>query len=472
MVNNMQKIYFRADASNTIGYGHFTRTLALAEMLKDDFDCTFYTVSPTEYQVGEMERVCRWGSLNAESHFSEFVNLLHGEEIVVLDNYFYSTEYQVAIKDRGCKLVVMDDLHNQHNVADVIINHGVGNGEIFDVEPYTKLCLGLDWALLRKPFLRKHSNSIRRKLISVCFGGSDLLDLTGIAIKQCLEKYPDYTVYAVVGDKYNPIDGYINHNKVSYLSRLSAERLAALFYESEFVICSASTIGIEALFCGAKVAAGWYVDNQIDYYNNLVGLGYFMPLGYLGEGFVLPDLSLGTKSHTVNVNCNIILSNYSDLFKQLSCGTYLRYVRKKDIDILYKWANDPLTRKNSFNSDQIEYGRHCTWFEKMINNDNVLMYILVYNGEMAGNVRLNIENGVAEIGYAIAPSYRGKGLGNKIIDLISREAAYNVLINKLIAKVKKTNLPSRLIFEKNGFVQDDNILDSAGHSVIYSKSVE
>ena len=34
----MQKIYFRADASATIGYGHFIRTLALADMLKDDFD--------------------------------------------------------------------------------------------------------------------------------------------------------------------------------------------------------------------------------------------------------------------------------------------------------------------------------------------------------------------------------------------------------------------------------------------------
>lgn len=47
----MQKIYFRADASATIGYGHFIRTLALADMLKDDFDCTFFTCHPTSYQV-------------------------------------------------------------------------------------------------------------------------------------------------------------------------------------------------------------------------------------------------------------------------------------------------------------------------------------------------------------------------------------------------------------------------------------
>ena len=47
----MQKIYLRADASAAIGYGHFIRTLALADMLKDDFDCTFFTCHPTSYQV-------------------------------------------------------------------------------------------------------------------------------------------------------------------------------------------------------------------------------------------------------------------------------------------------------------------------------------------------------------------------------------------------------------------------------------
>ena len=51
-----KKIYFRADASAQIGYGHFIRTLAIADMLKSEFDCTFFTVSPTEYQVGEMTK--------------------------------------------------------------------------------------------------------------------------------------------------------------------------------------------------------------------------------------------------------------------------------------------------------------------------------------------------------------------------------------------------------------------------------
>lgn len=51
-----RKIYFRADAGYGIGYGHFIRTLALADMLRNEFECTFFTSSPTPYQIGELER--------------------------------------------------------------------------------------------------------------------------------------------------------------------------------------------------------------------------------------------------------------------------------------------------------------------------------------------------------------------------------------------------------------------------------
>ncbi|MDR1895166.1 MAG: UDP-2,4-diacetamido-2,4,6-trideoxy-beta-L-altropyranose hydrolase, partial [Prevotellaceae bacterium] len=36
-----RKIIFRADAGLNIGYGHFIRSLALADMLKNDFDILF-----------------------------------------------------------------------------------------------------------------------------------------------------------------------------------------------------------------------------------------------------------------------------------------------------------------------------------------------------------------------------------------------------------------------------------------------
>ena len=49
-----KKIFFRADAGYNIGYGHFVRTLALADILKKDFDCTFFTCHPTKHQINEI----------------------------------------------------------------------------------------------------------------------------------------------------------------------------------------------------------------------------------------------------------------------------------------------------------------------------------------------------------------------------------------------------------------------------------
>ena len=81
MNTNRRKIFFRADAGPEIGYGHFIRTLALADMLKEDFDCTFFTQTPTDYQKREAASVCTLVELPADdSRFDLFLEKLSGDE--------------------------------------------------------------------------------------------------------------------------------------------------------------------------------------------------------------------------------------------------------------------------------------------------------------------------------------------------------------------------------------------------------
>ena len=161
-----QKVCLRADAGISIGYGHFIRTLALADILSAEFDCVFYTAEPNPYQIGEMQKVCSYVSLPEASKFETFLAALDGTEIVVLDNYFYTTDYQREIKARGCKLVCIDDVHDMHYVADAVINHAPGTHESqFCKEDYTKLYLGPDYLLLRKEFreaTRKYTSLLWR----------------------------------------------------------------------------------------------------------------------------------------------------------------------------------------------------------------------------------------------------------------------------------------------------------------------
>ena len=95
-----RKIYFRADAGADIGYGHFIRSLALADMLRENFNCVFTTLSPTSYQLQEMNKVCEYIPLvGLKNQFENFLSLLNGDEIVVLDNYYYDTSFQNQIKE-------------------------------------------------------------------------------------------------------------------------------------------------------------------------------------------------------------------------------------------------------------------------------------------------------------------------------------------------------------------------------------
>lgn len=458
----MRKVYFRADADATIGYGHFIRTLALADMLKDDFDSTFFTCHPTPYQVGEMKKVCPYVALQEERHFDEFLSYLRGDEIVVLDNYFFGTDYQYAIKQKGCKLVCVDDMHDKHYVADVVINHGLMDAMLFDVEPYTKLCLGFDWALLRKPFLeavkKEHIHSGKIEKVAVCFGGSDIHDITGYFVNNALQLHQVNSVTAVVGDGYTPHSLWDTDSRLVYRSRLTAQEMTDLFCDSDLVICSASSVCIEALACGTKVAVGWYVDNQANFYSLLSSNDWAIGLGYVEQPSI--DLRSVNLLHPTKVYMDgHIQECYISLFRQLERGYYLREVRTVDVDLLYQWVNDSIVRQNAFNTDEINYEGHCCWFAQCLNSEDVKIYILVKNGMPMGQVRLNIENGEALIDYSIALEYRGQGVGCTIIELICGKVKCMKNISSLVAYVKIENTPSRHVFLKNGFLEcEDNLL--------------
>ena len=197
-----QKIFFRADASGQIGYGHFIRSLALADMLKDDFECKFFTSEPTAYQIGELQKVCPHVPLSEDTKFEDFLACLDGNEIVVLDNYFYTTEYQREIKAKGCKLVCIDDIHDKHYVADMVINHALTDESLFDVEPYTRLCLGYKYALLRAPFLRPVENKKRNNDIIVNFGGADPYGVTDRIVSMLVELDTPYNISVILGEKF------------------------------------------------------------------------------------------------------------------------------------------------------------------------------------------------------------------------------------------------------------------------------
>ena len=129
----------------------------------------------------------------------------------------------------------------------------------------------------------------------------------------------------------------------------------------------------------------------------------------------------------------------------------LRKVEYSDIDLLYRWANDPIVRKNSFNSAPISFDAHKDWFNKMMDDPSVFQFILMDENTPVGQIRLNINGEDAEIGYSVASEYRGRGYGHKLLQLLVCLVKEDYpQIKRLIAKVKPENSVSKEWVEKEG----------------------
>ena len=277
-----RKIIFRADGGHHIGMGHFIRTLALAEMLKGHFQCVYATQTPSQYQIHEIERVCQnvIELPSNKSHFSAFLDQLQGDEIVVLDNYYFTTDYQRAIKQKGCKLVCIDDLHDRYFVSDLVINHAPGISiNDYSTDENTKLLLGLEYVLLRRSFLEKamcRKEKVKRDTVFINFGGEDRLNISLKVLYDMVKTKPDLKAKIVVGHSNHHLDSikeFISKssNEIQLFVNRSASEMAEIMWNCDFAVVPCSTVLFEAVACKLPFITGAYVENQkliASYFNN------------------------------------------------------------------------------------------------------------------------------------------------------------------------------------------------------------
>ncbi len=131
-----------------------------------------------------------------------------------------------------------------------------------------------------------------------------------------------------------------------------------------------------------------------------------------------------------------------------------------DVELTFGWANDPEARAMSFNTAPIPFEDHSKWFERRVSNQGHGQELLIafLDGEAVGQIRFDLEKDMAEISYMIDRSYRGRGLGKRIIQDGMKACSLKPV--GFLAQVKKENLASCKIFEACGFkkIEDDSIV--------------
>jgi UDP-2,4-diacetamido-2,4,6-trideoxy-beta-L-altropyranose hydrolase len=145
-----------------------------------------------------------------------------------------------------------------------------------------------------------------------------------------------------------------------------------------------------------------------------------------------------------------------------------RSVTDNDIEDLFDWANDPITRENSYNPEKIDYTTHVKWIQNKLNSsDCVFLMFENAKAQKVGIVRFDRDkkkNWVISIN--IAPSQRGNGYS---VEILKRALSYFIK-NKgeaeIEAYIKKGNIASIKAFERAGFEILSNVNIKGEESIL------
>ncbi|MEO1518361.1 MAG: UDP-2,4-diacetamido-2,4,6-trideoxy-beta-L-altropyranose hydrolase [Bacteroidota bacterium] len=286
-------IVFRADGNAAIGLGHVIRSLALVQLLQNDFHCHFLIRGASDALRQQISSHCQMTELSDIPPDQEAIQVcnrfLNGREIVVLDGYHFDTTYQRQIRQKGSKLVCIDDMHQHHFVADAIINHSPGvRPEHYSHETWTRCCLGPSYSLLR-PAFREASQSTRYidriDQLFICFGGADSQQLSLRALEaisgQALGLSAIHVVLGSANQSVEKVKAFasITNENILVYQNLKANEMVELMQECHLAIVPSSSILYEVMAVQMPAITGYYVDNQCGLYAGFCQLGGIHGIG-------------------------------------------------------------------------------------------------------------------------------------------------------------------------------------------------
>lgn len=118
-----------------------------------------------------------------------------------------------------------------------------------------------------------------------------------------------------------------------------------------------------------------------------------------------------------------------------------------DAKALLSWRNDPDTRANSLSTDPIDWEEHLVWLDNSIRNPNRHLLIALNEDEQeVGTVRFDFlpaPAGAYEISWTVAPKWRRKGIGTKMVQAALLQPF--LAGHSIRARMKRINIASQKI---------------------------
>ena len=499
------ELVIRADANTGMGTGHLMRCLALAQGWKDNGgEATLITTCENDNLLDRFRNE-NIEVIKLKYPYPDPLDWKDTSQIlkarpgcwVLLDGYHFDHEYQLLITNADHKLLVIDDLSNlERYSAHIILNQNLYAAQLdysFDNEP--TLLFGPEFALLRREFWkwidwkRKFPNIAKNVLVTM--GGSDPENLTLRVIQILKELNIDGLRINIVLGASNPyadqIKNEINDSDIDFSLKFDVKDLSELMAWADIAITAGGITCYEIAFMRlpslviplaenqkgtaafleksqAAVNLGWYDDLQkTDFLRSINNL--------ISDSKIRKNLSENAFQLVDGKGVKRVIDRMCSSEKRPRYK--IRSVKWKDKDLLWRWANDPVVRKNSFNSDQIPMDEHSRWLKGKLDSSKTCFIIIEQDSNPVAQVRYDsISENEAEVSFTVAKEYRGKGIGSAALKLTFEEACKSLQVDRIRGITLESNKASQRVFHKAGYQKIGQELIKKKNSIIYKKSCE
>lgn len=470
-----------------MGLGHIIRSSALCRMLNNTFECILLTRCSIPWVLElagkTYHEIIRLPEEDFEEEAKKISARVGAKDIVLLDGYDFKTAYQQSIKASQAILVCIDDIHAYPFLADCIINHSGGISKTdYNAPPYCQFFLGPSFSLIGLPFQeaakRRKNIDLESRRCLICLGGADPGNQTLAVLKQLAEKrlFDKYEIIVGSGYVYKSLlveeikrNGY----SATVHHAVSPEEMIIVMEQCPFAVCAPSTVAYEYMSVGGVLFLHQIADNQKDVIRFMIAEKLAFPLEQITQ--VSPDECRQAVSKQALYFDGLSAERFTKLFQNflLLRDLQVRAALPDDLQVTFEWANDKLVREQSYSRNAITIATHTKWFLEKIQDSRCRYFILENNGMPVGQIRFDIENGKATLGYLVAPGERNKGLGPVILALGIKQLMKVVKdCNEIVGFVKNTNIASQKAFERFSFIKTNAVEypDSVKYTLFYGNN--
>ena len=151
----------------------------------------------------------------------------------------------------------------------------------------------------------------------------------------------------------------------------------------------------------------------------------------------------------------------------------LRDATVEDMDLIFKWRNDPWIISLGSSGQSVTKEEHQNWYGKAMNDDGISMSIISIDDEEAGQIRFSRESdGIAVVTIYLMKPFTGQGYGVEALKKGCDKIFKAWPVQKIEAYIQDTNEPSIVAFEKAGFQKSDKPSCDQKDHVCYVFKVE